>query len=158
MIEEQAVVARLDGEDAEVEVQRRSACGGCGASGSCGISALDRYFGRRISLLRVANDIGARPGDAVVIGLSETAMLRAALAAYLAPLLGLLLGAIGAQAIADALAWSSQAGVILGGLLGLVLVLRWLSGYSARLARDPRYRAVILRRADASPPVEVRLL
>ena len=59
------------------------------------------------------------------------------------------LGGIGAHELAAVSGLLPPEGAsLLGALIGFVSVLRWLQGYSARLAADPRYRAVLLRRDD----------
>jgi sigma-E factor negative regulatory protein RseC len=132
---------------AEVQALRRGACGGCGARDACGTSLLDRFLGRRAMRLSVINGINARVGEQVIIGVPEEALLRAAAAAYLAPLVGLIVGAIGAHELAGVSGLMPPEGAsLLGALIGFLLVFRWLQGYSARLAADPRYRAVLLRR------------
>lgn len=129
---------------------RRRACGGCGARDACGTSLLDRFLGRRPMRLHVINDRDAQIGEQVIIGVPEEALLKAAVAAYLAPLIGLIIGAIGAHELAGASGSLPADGAsLLGALIGFVAVFRWIQGYSARLAADPRYRAVVLRRDDA---------
>jgi sigma-E factor negative regulatory protein RseC len=156
VIEESALVVASDAEIAEVEVQRRSTCGSCTARGACGTSLLDRLLGRRPLRMVLSNAIGAAPGERVVIGVSEQALLRAALAAYLLPLLGLIVGAVAGTALAslsDATADASEWASIVGGVSGLLAALRWLQRFGARTAADPRYRAVLLRR-DSAPSIQ----
>lgn len=178
MIEENAIVHSAEAGLVEVEVQRRSTCGGCSAQGACGVSLLDRLLGRRVQRLIIANTLRARPGETVIIGVPEAALLRAALAAYLWPLLGLLGGAILGHTLGPVLMSAQMSGPIglmsgpasplpnglvlmpsdaasgllaelpplLGGALGFAAGLLLLRGYSRRLAADPTYRAVLLRR------------
>ena len=157
MIEENGIVAAVHGDLAEVESQRRSTCGGCSVNGACGTSLLERFFGRRQLILTVRNPVGARPGDAVVVGVPEAALLQASLVAYLLPLAAMIAGAIAGTELAAAFApgWTSAASV-LGGAGGFATGIWWLSRFSAARADDPRYQAVILRRA-AAMPVEVSL-
>jgi len=155
LIEESAVIVVRDGEFADVQAQRRGACGGCGARAACGTSLLDRFLGRRPLRLRVVNVIDAAVGDQVVIGVPEAALLRAAVSAYLVPVTGLILGAILGQEIASfSTSLSSDLPSIIGGLMGFGLALLWLRGYSARIGTNPRYRAVLLRR-ESGAAVEV---
>jgi sigma-E factor negative regulatory protein RseC len=152
VIEEQGNVLRTAGGVAFVAAVRRSACGSCSVAGGCGTSLLDRFLGRRPSHLVVANTLGVEAGDAVIVGVPEDALLRAAAAAYLGPLAGLIGGAVAGQQ------WSGvvpgELASILGGLLGFVVALCLVADYSRRLAADPRFRPVLLRRAlPASVPV-----
>ena len=154
MIEQEAFVIRADAEVATVEAVRRSACSGCQAAAGCGTSLLDRFFGRRPPRLMLKNGLGVAAGDAVVIGVPEGAMLRAAAAAYLGPLVGLILGAIaGRQWLASAAAGSEWPSV-LGAAIGFGLALRLVGRYSRALQQDPRFEPVLLRR---SPPPVVSL-
>lgn len=155
MIEEQAIVTSVETGFAEVEIQRRSSCSGCSARDGCGVSLLDRILGRRPQRLLVANALGVRPGDAVVIGVPEGALLKAAVAAYLVPLGGLIGGGLLGEALS--LRWDlgfADALPLLGAVAGLGLGLLITRHYSRRLAADPRWRAVLVRRAtSAAVPV-----
>ena len=146
MIEEQGQVLRIQGDVAEVACPRRAACGTCSANGACGTSLLESSLGRHPLKLAVANPIGAQPGDRVVIGLPETSLSRAAYVAYLQPLLLMLAGGLVGEGLGNLLLASWGDGPALGGgLLGLVLGLRWSARFSARRARDPLFQPKILR-------------
>jgi sigma-E factor negative regulatory protein RseC len=87
---------------------------------------------------RVANPIGAHPGDEVVVGLPEGTLLRAALLAYGAPLALVLGGAMAGQFL------YGEPGAMAGGLCGLLLAalaLRFSRGHAA---------PVILRRGTTA--------
>lgn len=152
MIEEHAIVTATEAGIAEVEIMRRSSCNACNARSGCGVSLLDRVLGRRPQRLLVANRIAARAGEEVIIGMPEAALLKAALAAYMVPLAGLLAGAIaGDLMLADRSA--DQWLPLLTGVVGFVVGLLGTRFYSRRLAADPRWRAVLLRRVTQSIPV-----
>ncbi len=150
MIEEHATVMRADAATAWVEAVRRSSCGGCSAAAGCGTSLLDRFLGRRPLRFELDNNLDVAAGDAVVVGVPEGAMLRAAAAAYLWPLAGLVLGAMLGRHVP--LAWlptgtpSPEWLSVLGGAIGFWLALRLVGRYSQSLARDARFRPVLLRR------------
>ena len=86
LIEATATVVALDGDMAVLEAKRTSACHGCGASAGCGTSALGDIFGRKRNLLHIKNDFNAVAGEQVIIGMPETDLVLASLAAYMLPL------------------------------------------------------------------------
>jgi len=156
MIEESGVILGLEGGLAVVQTERRSTCGGCRAGGSCATSWLDRLLGRRPVLLKARNGIGAGPGDLVVVGVEESDLLRAAVMAYLVPVLALVLGAILGQALAGVIGSGSDLPVLLCGAAAFALALLRLRRYSAALEGAQRHRPVVLRRlaaGGASRPV-----
>ncbi len=151
MIEELATVTACEGGVAEVQAQRRSACGDCAASNGCGVKALAGVIGNRRMVIRVLNPIGARPGEQVVIGLGESVITKASLASYLMPLAGLFLFALLGREIGLWLDIASEELLsIAGGLSGLLLGFGWLRRFSERLRQDARYQAVILRHAGTA--------
>lgn len=158
MIEEEGTVVSLRGGLAEVRTQRRASCGGCGSSTGCGTALIDQFLGRRTVTLRAQNPIGAQIGDRVVIGVREGGLLAAALAAYLAPILGLLAGGVLGQWLGqpgpplDSSAAAANGSALVGSLLGFLLALYWLRRYSAGRARRTELDPVILRRLGAAAP------
>jgi sigma-E factor negative regulatory protein RseC len=143
MIEERARVVAVRPGFAWVESTRKSACGTCTASSGCGTAVVAKLFGERVNRLQVADNIGVQVGDRVVIGIADGTLTRASLAAYVLPLLALMLAAFLAQS-----AGADEGGSALFGTLGLGVGL-WVTG---RLTGGPggreRYRATLLRRVE----------
>ncbi len=127
MIETPARVRRVDGGLAWVVSEAPSSCGACGGKG-CGSSLFARVWHAREAEYPVANPIGARDGDAVVVGLPDGALARAVLAGYVAPLLALVLCAAAGRVA------FGEPGAILGGLCGLLLAAFWLRRRNRRVA------------------------
>lgn len=147
MIEEQGRVVGVDGDYAWIETARKSSCSSCSAKG-CGTGALAGVLGARSQQLRVPDSLGVTPGEQVVLGLQESALLRGSLAVYLAPLLGMMLAALFAEAMAPQWGLEGEGLSALFGLLGLTLGLLWVRRFSRRAAADKRYQAVLLRRVN----------
>jgi sigma-E factor negative regulatory protein RseC len=151
MIEEEGLVVGVAGEVAEVETRRGSSCGGCAADGACSTSLLDRLLGRRPVRLHAINRAGAAVGDQVVVGVDERALMGAAIAAYLVPILALLAGAL----LGRLLGGDAEAPSLLGASVGLLLAFVWLRRYSARLGGNPAGRPVVLRRKGGAVTIAV---
>lgn len=90
MITEKAVVTACRDGCVEVSLQRASACGGCEMSQGCGTGALGRLLGKRSRPLLIETEQDLRPGDRLLLGLSERALVKASLIVYGLPLLGMI--------------------------------------------------------------------
>ena len=118
MIEELATVIKTEGDVMAVEIQRQSTCGSCSVKSGCGTNLVASLFGKRRALLSLPNTIDARPGDRVVLGISEKDLVTGSIRLYLYPMAGLLLGAMAGHLLAG-----SELFTILSGLTGMILVL-----------------------------------
>ncbi len=139
MIEEEAYVAEVAAGRVWIEKNRISACSGCAQS--CPSSLAGGLFGGKRVRLEVLSDLPLRPGDKVLVGISEDALARGSFWIYLLPLLALFVGAwlgksIGASDLASGV----------GGLLGLVLCFAGLK--FSRLFERESFQPVILRKID----------
>lgn len=147
MIEETAVIVRVEDQAVWVETRRQSSCGGCAAKNGCGVSVLDKLFAGKRSLLRVLAEPGYQPGEEVVIGICEQALVRGSLAVYSVPLLGLILGALaGTLAAGQSHIASAELAAILLGVTGFIAGLWWLRRFTRRISNDRRYQPVVLHR------------
>jgi sigma-E factor negative regulatory protein RseC len=147
VIEETGQIVDVEGAFAWVESGRSSSCGSCAANKGCGTGAIAKVLGQRRVRLRVLNRIEARVGDLVVIGVSESGLLRGSLAVYAAPLTGLFAGALAGYVLTSQFypEWPADPAAIAGALAGFVAGLAWLRGFSHRTAMNPAYQPVVLR-------------
>lgn len=145
MIEQNARVLTTEGEFAWVEAERKSACGGCEAKAGCGTGSLSKAFGTRANRMKVLNRAEAKPGDAVIIGIEESALVQGSAAVYLVPLVVLLAGGLFGEFMAERLGFAIQVGGVIGGLSGLAIGMWWLRRYSENVQMDPRFQPVILK-------------
>lgn len=156
MIEEDGQVVTVEEEGwAWVETRRPTACGACAAGQGCGTSVLAGVLGRRKAPVRVINRIGAVAGDRVVIGISESSLVRGSLAIYAVPLLGLFAGALFGQFLSGGYTEYADLASLLGGSAGFAAGLAWLRRFSRVTGRDDRYQPVLLRRQAASRSTDV---
>jgi len=148
IIEEAARVVALDGDQAWVTTQRRSACGSCAANKGCGTGIIARSFSTGRTLrIKVVNQVEAVVGDDVILGIDDRVLVRSAVLMYLLPLLALMGGAFLGEVIDNVLLHSDREYLsILTGLLAMVAVLWWLRGYARLLAAMGEFQPRILRR------------
>jgi sigma-E factor negative regulatory protein RseC len=142
VIEQAARVVKLEQGYAWVEAERKTGCGACAQQKGCGASLFDKLFGVKRARVRALNTLRAEVGDEVVIGVAEQAVLRGSWAVYAVPLLALLAFALGAEWLAVGGELYTAAAAAVGFMAGQL----WLRRYNARIAHDPRYQPVVLRR------------
>ncbi len=147
MITEAGRVLEVEGDWAWVACRRQVECQRCAEGRGCGGGIIGRMLGDRLHKVRAATGaVEVAPGDQVLIGLGEDAVLRAAAAVYLVPLLAALAGGIAASGLAG----GGDLAAVLGAAAGLLLGLGWARGYSRRHAADATFQPVILRRTDGA--------
>lgn len=138
-------VVRLDRDEAVIEAEARPGCGRCVQTQGCATGTLGKLFCRSPRQFRVRNDLGARPGDRVVVAVAEGVLWRSAVAAYGLPLLLMLAGAVAGAALAPE-PGGRDLYAALGALLGLASGVMTGRVASAALASRPEYLPRILRR------------
>ena len=146
MIEEQAQVVEMDGDQLVLQAQTQSSCGSCAASKGCGTSVLSKVVGRKFSRFHADNSVDAEVGDTVIVGISEDALLRGSLVMYMIPIMGMLVFALVSDQLLDLLAENRDLLIAGSGIAGLVsgsLLSRW---YFQRRVNVHRFRPVVLRK------------
>jgi sigma-E factor negative regulatory protein RseC len=91
MIEELAVVVKIENHQVWVESGQNSACGGCLQKASCTTNALGSILKKKS--VPVDSGIQLKTGDEVIVAIDENLLLRASLLLYLVPLIALFTGA-----------------------------------------------------------------
>ena len=146
-MDQEAIVARVEGDHAYVELGGAGAgCGRCHETGGCQSSILGLLFRAKPRQYRIANPIGAAPGDPVIVRVASGSTLRAALLIYALPLLGLLLGAVAGTALSGN--GDNDATAVLGSLLGLGVGI--LSGFILRGSQIGKVQDPILVNRNSS--------
>ena len=119
-VEQSARVVSVGAGSVLVEpVEPEGGCGACGGKG-CGTRRLAELFSRRPRNFRADSELSLQPGDRVVVGVAEGAVLAAALRLYGLPLAAMLAGALAAEA------WwggdlAALAGFAAGGVLAVAV-------------------------------------
>jgi sigma-E factor negative regulatory protein RseC len=91
MIEELAVVVKIENRQVWVESGQNSACGGCLQKASCTTNAIGSVLKKKS--VPVDCDIELKTGDEVMVAIDESLLLRASLLLYFVPLMALFTGA-----------------------------------------------------------------
>jgi len=91
MIEELAVVVKIDNQQVWVEGGQSSACGGCQQKASCTTNALGSMLKKKAAPVNSAFQL--KTGDTVMVAIDEKLLLQASLLLYFLPLIALFAGA-----------------------------------------------------------------
>jgi sigma-E factor negative regulatory protein RseC len=110
---ERGTVIEISGEQVRVSIKRHASCESCGA---CGLG------GKNELTLLVANTLGAKVGDLVLLELPTAKLYQAALLVYTIPLLMLLLGFGAGQAMGRQLGMTASQGEIGGIVTGFAML------------------------------------
>ena len=143
MIEEEMRVTAVKEHVAWVEKASVSPCGSCREA--CAGSVAGKLFANRKLRFSVHATTPLSIGDRIVVGLPDSALIRASFLVYLLPLLGFFMGAFLAGEVAVWLNLAAHDLVSLsGGLLGIFfcLILSRFSGFFD----GALYRPVVLRK------------
>lgn len=125
MIEEQAIVIKASKTHVTLEVVRSKPCGLCGQVKGCGNSIWGKIFSHQSGQIEIRNNLNAKLGDEVILGIDETLMLKSSLMLYGVPLLLMFLGMIIAQMVShDKSDLYSLIGAVTGLLLGVMMIKR----------------------------------
>lgn len=90
MIEETAVVAKIEHNQVWVESASKQGCGGCLQKNSCSTSVIDKFIKKRS--IAVDCELDLKAGDEVVIAIDEGMLIKASLLLYLLPLVCMVFG------------------------------------------------------------------
>lgn len=149
----------VQGTTAWVQCRSRSACQRCASGQGCGAGVLGALLGQRQFrvLVPLGQAAGVQPGDQVELGIRESQLLKAAVAAYLWPLSGLMTGAVLAGAAAG---FERDLYTAAGAAAGLALAVAWSRRRAGRAGAGGLFRPQLLRNlgpctgaapADAGP-------
>ena len=131
MIEAQATVLRLDADVAIVVNDGASVCARCVGAGGCEALTFPSLLCVTPREYRVANPIGALPGDKVTVGVPDGLITRSAAVVYLVPLLLVLVGMLIGRLVAPV---DASAGVyaMVGFLTALPISGVWITMVNRR--------------------------
>lgn len=87
MIEEIAIISKIEQYQVYVESRQNNACGGCIQKDTCATSVLDKFFKKRSVAVDVDNNINLTVGDTVIVTINEAVLLRTSVLLYLLPLM-----------------------------------------------------------------------
>ena len=144
MIEELAIVVKIESHQVWVEGGQNSACGGCQQKASCTTNALGSVLKNKS--VPVDSAIQLKTGDEVMVAIDESLLLRASLLLYLVPLIALFTGAgIADWVLADNILYADL-WIAGSALLGFIFSLWLINKAQSLLILNYYARPVVVRK------------
>jgi sigma-E factor negative regulatory protein RseC len=137
---EKGVVIKTDAASAWVKTSRTAACEGCSARGTCHSNGSSDEME-----VKVANDVGAKVGDRIVLSLETGPLLKASFLLYVFPVLLLILGAVIGQETAPYLNFNPSGFAAVAGFSFFAASLLIVKIKANQLAKKNEYRPRIIR-------------
>jgi sigma-E factor negative regulatory protein RseC len=137
VIEEEGVVAEIDGNIAKVAILKKSACEQCAASGVC---HPDQEY------LEAANPLGAVKGQKVKVVVAPQVYLKASIILYGVPMAALIAGAIIAKNIALPYVGDARSDLwaFIGGVFCTFVSFLFIRSYNKKVEKTQKYKPVIV--------------
>lgn len=140
MIEEEGVVIQTFDDKARVRTIRSSACEGCASESFC-----HPEKGTEM-IMEVVNNIHAKVGERVKIGLKPGVYLKASFLVYMVPIISFIIGAIIGKELAAYISYSKDSDLfaIISGVILLIPTFIAMRLYNRKIEKDRSYQPVIL--------------
>jgi sigma-E factor negative regulatory protein RseC len=144
MIEELAVVVKIENHQVWVENGQNSACGGCQQKSSCSSNALGNVL--RKKPVPVDSGMQLKTGDQVIVAIDESLLLRASLLLYMVPLIALFTGAGIADWLLADKALYADLWIACSAVLSFILILWLINKAQSLLILNYYARPVVVRK------------
>ena len=143
MVTENGIVIKTDVKTACIKTIRSSSCEGCASKDSC--------EGGKEAQVEALNTIGAKTGDAVVVGFETGSFIKISMLIYLFPVFSMAAGAVAGSYLAPLYGFdTTNASALLAfSFLGLSFLVIRLT--SSLLSGDDRYQARIVKIRKSLP-------
>ena len=145
MIEEEALVSRVNNYQVWVQTLKTSSCGKCSQSSGCSTYLLEKYIPKRD--IALDTDLSLDTGDKVVVGIDEGILIKSSLLLYILPLAALFLGAITGEFLSGFITGlSSDLVIAISGLVFFSFSLLILNSLQRFLLVQHFARPVVIRK------------
>jgi len=135
---EKGFVTKVDSTFAWVKVEVPSACESCAERSSC--SSM-----RRDMEVKAINDVNARVGDRIILGIDTSSLIKTAFLLYMFPILCMLAGAFIGWKISLYCNYDGSVFSIISGFLLFFTAFIFIKSKGNRLARKREYKPRIIR-------------
>ena len=136
--------------DIDLSCEQQTSCSSCSSQKSCGTGVVTKAIGNKTLAWHLRTKKSVKVGQVVEIGFPESSLIKSAMAVYLLPLFGLILGAEIGNVLLTPLTASGEGMTILSSVLFAAGGM-WLAKRVSRPLEDESKRQVTLIRVLGEP-------
>lgn len=134
----------------DLSCEQQTSCSSCSSQKSCGTGVVTKAIGNKSLSWHLRSDKSVHVGQVVEIGFPESSLIKSAMAVYLLPLFGLMIGAIfGHFVLAPAMTGGEGIIILTSALFAAAGA--WLAKRISRPLEDESKRQVTLIRVLGEP-------
>ncbi|EKM22459.1 SoxR reducing system RseC family protein [Vibrio sp. HENC-03] len=136
--------------DVDLSCEQQTSCSSCSSQKSCGTGVVTKAIGNKTLSWHLRTPKSVKVGQVVEIGFPEASLIKSAMAVYLLPLFGLILGAVIGNFLLAPLTAGGEGITILASILFAAGGM-WLAKRVSRPLEDESKRQVTLIRVLGEP-------
>ncbi|MGI9920079.1 SoxR reducing system RseC family protein [Vibrio owensii] len=136
--------------DVDLSCEQQTSCSSCSSQKSCGTGVVTKAIGNKTLSWHLRTPKSVKVGQVVEIGFPEASLIKSAMAVYLLPLFGLILGAVIGNFLLAPLTAGGEGITILASVLFAAGGM-WLAKRVSRPLEDESKRQVTLIRVLGEP-------
>ncbi|ARV73534.1 SoxR reducing system RseC family protein [Vibrio campbellii] len=136
--------------DVDLSCEQQTSCSSCSSQKSCGTGVVTKAIGNKTLSWHLRTPKSVKVGQVVEIGFPESSLIKSAMAVYLLPLFGLILGAVIGNFLLAPLTAGGEGITILSSVLFAAGGM-WLAKRVSRPLEDESKRQVTLIRVLGEP-------
>ncbi|MCR9909182.1 SoxR reducing system RseC family protein [Vibrio campbellii] len=136
--------------DVDLSCEQQTSCSSCSSQKSCGTGVVTKAIGNKTLSWHLRTPKSVKVGQVVEIGFPESSLIKSAMAVYLLPLFGLILGAVIGNFLLAPITAGGEGITILSSVLFAAGGM-WLAKRVSRPLEDESKRQVTLIRVLGEP-------
>ncbi|HHF3093374.1 TPA: SoxR reducing system RseC family protein [Vibrio diabolicus] len=134
----------------DLSCEQQTSCSSCSSQKSCGTGVVTKAIGNKSLSWHLRTDKSVKIGQVVEIGFPESSLIKSAMAVYLLPLFGLIIGAMFGHFLLAPLTAGGEGIIILSSVLFAAGGM-WIAKHVSRPLEDESKRQVTLVRVLGEP-------
>nr|WP_319555240.1 SoxR reducing system RseC family protein [uncultured Vibrio sp.] len=136
--------------DLDLSCEQQTSCSSCSSQKSCGTGVVTKAIGNKSLSWHLRTEKSVQIGQVVEIGFPESSLIKSAMAVYLLPLFGLILGALFGHLLLAPLLAGGEGVIIISSVLFATGGV-WLAKRVSKPLEDESQRQVTLVRVLGEP-------